>query len=101
MTAREKFGATGLRGRKIAVSWAYAPSYQKPMSVPQSLIALFPRFGMDVVLAHPPEFDLLPEIVTPGARRRARRRHEVRDRPRHGRSLRGRRTWSTPRAGAA
>jgi len=64
MTAREKFGATGLRGRKIAVSWAYAPSYQKPMSVPQSLIALFPRFGMDVVLAHPPEFDLVPDIVT-------------------------------------
>ena len=63
MTAREQFGAGGLRGRKIAVSWAYAPSYQKPMSVPQSLIALFPRFGMDVVVAHPPEFDLLPEIV--------------------------------------
>jgi len=40
------------RGPQIAVSWAYAPSYQKPMSVPQSLIALFSRFGMDVVLAH-------------------------------------------------
>ncbi len=63
MTVREKFGARSLRGRKIAVSWAYAPSYQKPMSVPQSLIALFPRFGMDVVLAHPPEFELIPDIV--------------------------------------
>jgi len=63
MTVREKFGAGELRGRKFVVSWAYAPSYQKPMSVPQSLILLMPRFGMDVVLAHPPEFDLVPELV--------------------------------------
>ncbi|MFQ5600011.1 MAG: ornithine carbamoyltransferase [Candidatus Krumholzibacteriia bacterium] len=63
MTIRERFGAGGLRGRKCVVSWAYAPSYQKPMSVPQSLILLLPRFGMDVVLAHPPEFGLLPELV--------------------------------------
>ena len=63
MTVREVFGAHELRGRKFVVSWAYAPSYQKPMSVPQSLVLLMPRFGMDVVLAHPPEFALEPQLL--------------------------------------
>ena len=58
MTAREVFG-NDLRGRKIAVSWAFAPSYAKPLSVPQGLITLMGRFGMDVTLAHPPEFRLM------------------------------------------
>jgi len=58
MTIREEFGKN-LRGLKIAVSWAYAPSYAKPMSVPQGLITLLPRFGVDVVLAHPPEYALM------------------------------------------
>ncbi|HEX9652916.1 MAG TPA: ornithine carbamoyltransferase [bacterium] len=58
MTIREIFGKD-LRGRKIAVSWAYAPSYAKPMSVPQGLIMLMPRFGLDVALAHPPEYTLM------------------------------------------
>lgn len=62
MTIREKFGRD-LRGRKLAVSWAYAPSYAKPMSVPQGLIMLMPRFGLDVVLAHPPEFRLMEDTV--------------------------------------
>jgi N-acetylornithine carbamoyltransferase len=62
MTMREEFG-DDLRGRKIAVSWAYAPSYAKPLSVPQGLISLMTRFGMHVTLAHPPEFKLMPEIV--------------------------------------
>lgn len=60
MTLREEFG-DDLRGRKIAVSWAYAPSYAKPLSVPQGLITLMTRFGMQVTLAHPPEFKLMPE----------------------------------------
>ncbi len=60
MTIREKFG-NDLRGKKIAVSWAYAPSYAKPMSVPQGLIMLMTRFGMDVSLAHPPEYALMDE----------------------------------------
>ena len=60
MTIREKFGQD-LKGKKIAVSWAYAPSYAKPMSVPQGLIMLMTRFGMDVVLAHPPEYTLMDE----------------------------------------
>jgi N-acetylornithine carbamoyltransferase len=62
MTIREEFGKN-LRGRKIAVSWAYAPSYAKPMSVPQGLITLMPRFGLDVVLAHPPEYSLMKSEV--------------------------------------
>ena len=62
MTIMEKKGRD-LRRKKIVVSWAYASSYQKPLSVPQSLILQMPRFGMDVVLAHPPEFQLMPEIM--------------------------------------
>jgi len=62
MTIRERFGEN-LKGLKIAVSWAYTPSYAKPVSVPQGLITLLPRFGLDVVLSHPPEFSLMPEQV--------------------------------------
>ncbi|MEW6059798.1 MAG: ornithine carbamoyltransferase [Actinomycetota bacterium] len=62
MTLREKRGAD-LRGLRVAASWAYAPSYAKPLSVPQGLLTLLPRFGIDVVLAHPPGFELMPEIL--------------------------------------
>lgn len=62
MTIREVFG-DDLRGRKIAVSWAYSPSYAKPLSVPQGLITLMTRFGMDVALAHPPEYRLMDKCV--------------------------------------
>jgi ornithine carbamoyltransferase len=61
MTLREQRGEN-LRGLRVAVSWAYAPSYAKPLSVPQGLITLLPRFGMDVVLAHPPGWELMPEV---------------------------------------
>jgi N-acetylornithine carbamoyltransferase len=62
MTIMEKFGRN-LRGKKINVSWAYAASYQKPISVPQSLILLMTRFGMNVTLTHPPEYKLMPDIM--------------------------------------
>ncbi len=62
MTIQEKFGRD-LRGKTINVSWAYASSYQKPLSVPQSLILLMNRYGMNVRLTAPPEFKLMPEIV--------------------------------------
>jgi len=71
MTIMEKKGRD-LRRKKMVVSWAYAASYQKPMSVPQSLILQMPRFGMDVVLAHPPEFRLMPDIMDQ-AREQARK----------------------------
>jgi N-acetylornithine carbamoyltransferase len=62
MTIVEKKGRD-LRKRKMVVSWAYASSYLKPISVPQSLILQMPRFGLDITLAHPPEFKLMPEII--------------------------------------
>lgn len=71
MTIVEKKG-TDLRRKKMVVSWAFAASYQKPMSVPQSLILQMPRFGLDVVLSHPPEFKLMPEIMDQ-AREQARK----------------------------
>ncbi len=61
MTIIEKVGDP--RGKTINVSWAYASSYQKPLSVPQSLILQMTRFGMNVRLTRPPEYKLMPEIV--------------------------------------
>src|SRR5512146_314975 len=61
MTSIERFGDP--RGRTATISWAYASSYQKPISVPQSLVLLLPRFGMNIRLVHPPELSLTPEIV--------------------------------------
>jgi N-acetylornithine carbamoyltransferase len=70
MTIIEKLGDP--RGKTATVSWAYAASYQKPISVPQSLVTLLPRFGMNVRLVHPPEFTLQPDIMDL-ARENARR----------------------------
>lgn len=55
-------GVDKLKGKKVAMTWAYSPSYGKPLSVPQGVIGLFTRFGMDVVLAHPEGYDVMPEI---------------------------------------
>jgi len=52
-----------LKNKKIAMTWAYSPSYGKPLSVPQGIITLMTRFGMNVHLAYPPGYDLIPEIV--------------------------------------
>ncbi len=61
---KEVYGSLdALRGKKIVMSWAYSPSYGKPLSVPQGIIGLFTRFGMDVTLAHPEGYGLIPEIV--------------------------------------
>jgi knotted carbamoyltransferase YgeW len=62
---RERLG--GLAGKKIAVSWAYSPSYAKPLSVPQGLITLLTRFGAHVVLAHPEGYRLMDEPVAAAA----------------------------------
>jgi len=61
LTIFERFGRDP-RGKTLNMSWAYASSYQKPLSVPQSLITLATRFGMNVRLTRPPEFKLMPEI---------------------------------------
>lgn len=55
-------GLEQLRGKKIAMTWAYSPSYGKPLSVPQGVIGLMTRFGMDVRLAYPEGYNLIPEI---------------------------------------
>ncbi len=72
MTIIERFGDP--RGRTATISWACASSYQKPISVPQSLMLLLPRFGMNVRLVHPPEFALMGDLVS-RASDEARRSH--------------------------
>ena len=61
-------GLDKLKGKKLAMSWAYSPSYGKPLSVPQGIITLMTRFGMEVVLAHPPGYDLVDETVATARR---------------------------------
>jgi knotted carbamoyltransferase YgeW len=64
MQLKSHFGSLeNLRGKKIAMTWAYSPSYGKPLSVPQGVIGLMPRFGMEVVLAHPDGYQLIPDVV--------------------------------------
>jgi knotted carbamoyltransferase YgeW len=64
MHLRNHFGSLeNLRGKKIAMTWAYSPSYGKPLSVPQGIIGLMTRFGMKVSLAHPEGYGLIPDVV--------------------------------------
>ena len=61
---KRHFGSLeNLRGKKIAMSWAYSPSYGKPLSVPQGVIGLMTRFGMNVTLAHPDGYGLIPDVI--------------------------------------
>lgn len=55
-------GVENLKGKKLAMTWAYSPSYGKPLSVPQGIIGLMTRFGMDVSLAHPEGYEVMPEV---------------------------------------
>ena len=55
-------GVENLRGKKVAMTWAYSPSYGKPLSVPQGVIGLMTRFGMDVVLAHPEGYEVMSGV---------------------------------------
>jgi len=64
---RQHFGG-GIAGKRIAVSWAYSPSYAKPLSVPQGLIMLLTRFGAHVTLAQPEGYRLLPVAMEAAAR---------------------------------
>ncbi len=61
---KRHFGSLkNLKGKKIAMTWAYSPSYGKPLSVPQGIIGLMTRFGMEVELAHPEGYGLIPEVL--------------------------------------
>ncbi|MFV0505072.1 MAG: knotted carbamoyltransferase YgeW [Lachnospirales bacterium] len=55
-------GVENLKGKKLAMTWAYSPSYGKPLSVPQGIVGLMSRFGMEVVLAHPEGYEIMPEV---------------------------------------
>ena len=55
-------GVENLKGKKVAMTWAYSPSYGKPLSVPQGVVGLFTRFGMDVVLAHPEGYEIMADV---------------------------------------
>lgn len=59
----EMGGIENLKGKKLAMTWAYSPSYGKPLSVPQGVIGLFTRLGMEVVLAHPEGYDVMKDVV--------------------------------------
>jgi len=64
MHLQNQFGSLeNLKGKKIVMSWAYSPSYGKPLSVPQGIIALMSRYGMNIELAYPEGYGLIPEIV--------------------------------------
>ena len=64
-------GIENLKGRKLVMSWAYSPSYGKPLSVPQGVVGLMTRFGMEVVLAHPEGYGIMPEVEAVAARNAA------------------------------
>lgn len=64
-------GLDKLKGKKIAMSWAYSPSYGKPLSVPQGIVALASRFGMEISLAYPEGYNLIPEIEQRSAKQAA------------------------------
>lgn len=69
---KEHFGGLDkLKGKKIAMTWAYSPSYGKPLSVPQGIIGLMTRFGMEVTLAHPAGYDLIPDVIETARRNAA------------------------------
>lgn len=64
-------GVENLKGKKIAMTWAYSPSYGKPLSVPQGIIGLMTRLGMEVVLAHPEGYEVMPEVEAVAAKNAA------------------------------
>jgi ornithine carbamoyltransferase len=51
------------KGLKVTVSWAYADTHSKPLSVPQTQALLFPRYGIDLTIAHPEEFPLSEPVI--------------------------------------
>lgn len=59
----ERFGGTeNLKGKKISITWAYSPDGTRSFAVPQGLLSLVTRYGMNVVLAAPEGMDLMPEV---------------------------------------
>ncbi|MCG2820839.1 MAG: ornithine carbamoyltransferase, partial [Candidatus Atribacteria bacterium] len=61
LTMKEQLG--DLRNKKLVVSWAYSPSVEKPVAVPQCLMATASKFGMNITLARPDGFQLDPMMI--------------------------------------
>jgi len=61
LTIKEKIGKT--KHKKISIIWAFATSHKKPISVPLSQALLFPRYAMDVTLAHPEGYELPDWVI--------------------------------------
>ena len=80
-------GVENLKGKKLAMTWAYSPSYGKPLSVPQGVIGLMTRFGMDVVLAHPEGYEVFPEVEAVAAENAKEIRRLLYQDQQYGRSL--------------
>ncbi|MCL2216819.1 MAG: knotted carbamoyltransferase YgeW [Defluviitaleaceae bacterium] len=64
-------GVENLKGKKIAMTWAYSPSYGKPLSVPQGIVGLMTRFGMEVSLAHPEGYNIMSDVEKVAAKNAA------------------------------
>jgi N-acetylornithine carbamoyltransferase len=62
MTIIEKKGRD-LKGKKFVMSWAYSPSVEKPLAVPQSAITVASKFGLNITLAHPEGLELDPNVI--------------------------------------
>jgi len=60
MTIGNKLG--DVRGKKYAITWAYAGQPRGRCSI-QEEVLIATRLGMDVVLAHPPGFEIDPNII--------------------------------------
>jgi len=60
-----------LAGKKLVVSYAYSGGL-KPLAVPQSEVLIGTQMGMEVVLAHPPGFEL-EDVVLKAAKANADR----------------------------
>jgi knotted carbamoyltransferase YgeW len=64
-------GVENLKGKKVAMTWAYSPSYGKPLSVPQGVVGLMTRFGMEVALAHPEGYEIMGDVEKVGEKNAA------------------------------
>ena len=64
-------GVENLKGKKLAMTWAYSPSYGKPLSVPQGIVGLMTRFGMEVTLAHPEGYEIMSDVEEVAAKNAA------------------------------
>lgn len=60
MTVQEALGK--VQGKKYVIMWGYAKSFRGRCSIQEEAL-IMPRFGMDVVLAYPPGFEIDPKIV--------------------------------------